>query len=113
MDSTACLIRSNAGSDAPHVDPSFQFLPAGQRDMEQDNPISCHRKLQASFVAARPHFFRFCKPRTHTRMRHVSFNRNVRPGDRFGSSVSQLESDRGGAHTGRFRRDFVFDREKG
>jgi hypothetical protein len=58
MDSTACLIGLNAGSDAPHVDLSFQFPPVGQRDMEEDNPITRHLKVQVSLVAARFGFLR-------------------------------------------------------
>jgi hypothetical protein len=58
MDSTACLIRLNAGSNAPHIDLSFQFLPVGQRYMEEDNPITRHLKLQVSLVAAQLGFFR-------------------------------------------------------
>jgi hypothetical protein len=48
----------NAGSNAPHIDLSFQFLPVGQRYMEEDNPITRHLKLQVSLVAAQLGFFR-------------------------------------------------------
>jgi hypothetical protein len=75
MDSTACLV----GSDAPHVDLSFHFLPVGQRDMEEDNPITRHLKLQRSFVTASFCLFRLCNPRTHICVRHASLNRTIRP----------------------------------
>ena len=78
MDSTARLVRSNARSDASHVDLSFQFLSAGQRDMEQNHPITRHLKLKVSLVAARRCLLRLREYGTHTRVRHVSLNRNVR-----------------------------------
>jgi hypothetical protein len=49
MDATACLV----GSDAPYIDLSFPFLPAGQRRLEEDNPNTRHLKRQASPTAAR------------------------------------------------------------
>jgi hypothetical protein len=64
MDSTACLVRS----DAIYFDLSFQFLSAGQSDMEQNNPIPRHLKLQMSLVAARLFFLRICEHRTHASM---------------------------------------------
>ena len=60
MDSTACLV----GSDTPHVDLSFQFLPVGQRDMEENNPITLHLKLQRSFVTASFRLFRLSNHQT-------------------------------------------------
>lgn len=109
MDSTACLVES----DAPYIDLSLDPRPIGQRDMEEDNPISRHLKLQVSFVAARPCFFGLREQRAHTRMRHVSLNRNVRPRDGLAGGIGQLESDRSGTDAGRFRREFVLNREKG
>src|SRR3984885_11265568 len=91
MDSTACLV----GSDAPHVELPFQFLPVGQCDMEEDNPIARHRKLKASFVATRVCFFRLCEPGTHARVRHISLNCNMRAGNWLGDGIGQLQSDRG------------------
>jgi hypothetical protein len=80
----------DAGSDAPHIDLSFQFLPVGQRDMEEDNPITRHGKLQVSLVAAQFGFFRLSESGTHTRVRHVSFNRYVRSRERFADGIGQL-----------------------
>ena len=57
MDSTACLVRS----DTTHVDLSFEFLSARQRDMKEDNPITRHLKIQMSLVAARLCFFGICE----------------------------------------------------
>jgi hypothetical protein len=90
---TACLV----GSDAPHVDLSFQFIPVGQRDMEEDNPIARHLKLPWSFVATSFCLFRLCKPWTHARVRHVGLNRNARSSNRVAGGIGQSESDRRGA----------------
>jgi hypothetical protein len=91
MDSTDCLV----GSDALHIDLSFQFIPAGQRDMEEDNPITRHLKLQRSFVMASFFLlFRLCKPRTHTRVRHIGLNRNVCTRDWSTFGIGQLENNR-------------------
>jgi hypothetical protein len=77
MDSTACLV----GADAPHVDLSFQFLSARQRDMEEDNPITRHLKIQVSLVAARHGFFRLCEEGTHARVGHVRLYFDMPPGE--------------------------------
>src|SRR5580658_5489791 len=86
MDSTAYLV----GSDASHVELPFQFLPVAQRDMEEDNPITRHRKLQTSLVAARICFVRLCEAGAHARMRHVSFDGNMCAGNRLGGGIGQL-----------------------
>jgi hypothetical protein len=108
MDSTACLV----GSDAPHIDLSFQLLSIRQCDMEEDNPIARHLKLQMSPVAARFCFFRFCKPRTHARVRHVSLNRNVCAGNWFTARIGQFENNRSRTDPDWFRTDLVLDRNK-
>jgi len=48
MDSTACLV----GSDAPHFNLMLEVLPAGQSDLQEDNPIPCHPKRKMCLVAA-------------------------------------------------------------
>jgi hypothetical protein len=108
MDSTACLVRS----DAAYVDLPFQFLPAGQRHMQEDNPITRHRKLQLSPVAARFYFLHFREYRTHPRVRHVGLNRDARTCNRFAGGIAQLERNRGRANPGGFRRDLVLNRDK-
>jgi hypothetical protein len=108
MDSTACLV----GSDAAHIDLSFQLLSIGQYDMEEENPIARHLKLQMSPVAARFCFFRFCKPRTHARVRHVSLNRNVCAGNWPTTCIGQFENNHSRADPDWFRSDLVFDRDK-
>jgi hypothetical protein len=112
MGSTARLVRLDAGLNAPHVDPSFQFLPVGQRHMKEDNPIPRHRKLQVSLVAARPCFFRVSEFGTHTGLRHVSLNRYVRASERYAGGIGQLENDGDGADPCGLRRNFVFNRNK-
>src|SRR5208282_3230254 len=114
--STACLIRLNArlnaGLDAPHVDLSFQLLPVGQRDMEEDNPIARHLKLQMSLVAPPLSFFRLREQGAHARVRHVSLNRYVRSRERFAAGIRQLESERNGSGPCGLRRNIVLNRNK-
>jgi hypothetical protein len=55
MDSTARLVRS----DAPHVKLAFQLLPAGQYDVQENNPIPRHLKRKMSLIAAGGDFLRF------------------------------------------------------
>ena len=47
--------------DAPYINLAFQLLPAGQGDMQQDNPIPCHLEPEVSLVAARLDFPRSSK----------------------------------------------------
>lgn len=49
--------------------------------MEENNPITRHLKLKLSLVAARSCLLRLREQGTHARVRHVSLNRDVRPGD--------------------------------
>jgi hypothetical protein len=107
MDSTACLV----GPDAPHVDLSLQFLPAGQRDMQEDNPIPRHLKLQVSLVAANLSFFRLRELGTHARVRHISLYRNAPSREWSRSAVGQFDRNRGVADPGWFRRDFILNRD--
>jgi hypothetical protein len=109
MDSTACLVGSNAGSNASHVDLSFQFLPAGQRDMEQNNPITRHLELKVSLVAARFCLLRLREYGTHTWVRHVSLNRNVRTRYILAGAINQFKSDRSGSDPSRFRRNYMLN----
>lgn len=85
INSTACLIRSNAS----HIDLPFQFLSTRQCDMDEDNPIASHRKLEVGKVAARLCFFGLGKYRIHSSVRHVGLKRNARARDRF-ASIGQL-----------------------
>jgi hypothetical protein len=116
MDSTARLVRLdaglNAGSDAPHVDLSFHFLPVRQRDIKEDNPITRHRKLQLNLVATRLCFSRLSEQGTHPRMRHVRLNCYVRPGEKFAGGIGQLQIDRDGTDPRRLRRNLVLNRNK-
>jgi len=79
--------------------------------MEEENPIARHLKFQMSIVTTSRFFLRLCESRTHTRMRHVSLNRNVRAGNRFAGGIGQLENDRSQADPGWFRRDLVLNRD--
>jgi hypothetical protein len=103
MDSTACLVRS----DAPHFNLAFQCLSAGQYDMQEDNPISCHPKRKVSLVLAGLDFLRLPEDRRHARVRHFRLEGDMRPGDRFGGRISQPESQHDGTDPGWLWRDFV------
>jgi hypothetical protein len=79
--------------------------------MEENNPITRHRKLQMSLVASWVYFICHRETGTHARMRHVSLNRNVRAGNWLGGGIGQPQSDRSGADPCWFRRNFVFNRD--
>jgi len=64
MDSTARLV----GSDATDVNLAFQLLPAGQYDMQEDNPIPGHFEPKMRPIAAGLDFLRFAEDESHTRV---------------------------------------------
>jgi hypothetical protein len=80
--------------------------------MEEDNPITRHLKLEVSFVAARLCFFRLREEGTHARVRHVSLNRDLRPGNWFCAGISQLQNDRSRTDPDWFRRDLMLNRDQ-
>lgn len=55
--------------------------------MEEDDPIARHCELQLTIVAAGSRFFCLRELRTHTRVRHVGFYRNMRARDRMARRV--------------------------
>jgi hypothetical protein len=109
MDSTARLVRS----DASHVNLALQLLPAGQCDMQEDNPIACHLKRKMSLIAARSDFLGFPENRRHARVRHVCLQRNMRSGYCSRRRIGQPEGHHNRADPDRFWRDFVFNRDPG
>jgi hypothetical protein len=108
MDSTGCLV----GSDAPHFDLPLQFIPARQRNMEEDNPITRHLKLEGSFVAARLCLFRLREEGTHAGVRHVGLNRDLRPCNWFTAGIRQLQNHRRRTDPDWFRRDLMLNRDQ-
>ena len=106
MDSTAHLV----GANASYVELSLQRLPAGQSHMQEDNPVSRHRKSEMGLVLARPGFRCFLKHGGHTRVRHVCFHGDARSGNGPRRSVGQLDNHRSRADRGRFGRDCVLNR---
>jgi hypothetical protein len=80
--------------------------------MEEDNPITRHLKLQLSLIMTSFYLFRLCKSRTHTRVRHISFNHNVRPSHWFTGGIGQLENNRSRTDSDWFRRDLMLNRDK-
>ena len=116
MGSTACLVRSNAklhaGSDASHIDLPLQFISAGQRNMEEDNPITRHPKLKGRFVAARLRLFRLREDGTHPGVRHVSLNRDVCPRNWFTAGIRQFQGNRSRTDPDWFRRNLMRNGDK-
>ena len=80
--------------------------------MEEKDPIARHRKLQTPSVETRILFLRLGKPGSHAGVGHVGFNCNPRSSDGFGG-VGQPESNRSRSDTGRLRRDFVLNYDRG
>ena len=110
MDSIPCLV----GPDTSLTSICrSSFLPARQRDMEKDDPIPRHLKLHVGLVAARLSFLRLCEQGPHARVRHLSLNHNVRPGNRLGAGIRQVQSERSTSDPRRLRRDFVVNCDRG
>ena len=105
----ACLVRS----DAPHIDLPFHFLLAGQRDVEEKNPITRHLKFEVSLIATVSFFLRLGEYEPHSRMRHVRLNRNPSSRDRFARGIGQLETDCCRPHASRCRGYLVLNRHQG
>ena len=106
MDSRDRLV----GSNSPHVNLALQLLPAGQDDMQEDNPITCHFEPKASLVAAGLDFLRFTEDGRHARMRHICLNGDVRSRDCSRRRIGQPDNHNR-ADPGRRRGDFVFNRD--
>jgi hypothetical protein len=106
LDSTACLV----GSNPAHAELALQLLSAGQPDVQEDNPISSHRKFEMSLVLAWLGFRCFLKHGGHARMRHVCFHGNARSRDRFRRWISQLELDCSRSDLRRIGRDCMLNR---
>jgi len=100
-DSTAYLV----GSNALHVELPFQLFSVRQLDVQQDDPISRHRKIETSLVPTRTRFLCNRERGTHARVRHICLDRNLRACERFADGIAQLEIDRLRPNTGRLRRD--------
>lgn len=100
-------------SDAPHIDLPFHFLPAGQRDVKKENPITRHLKFEISFVATGSFFLRIREYGTHSRVRHICLNRNPSSRDRFARGIGQLETDCCRPNAGWCRGYLVLNGDKG
>ena len=72
-----------------YVELAFQLLPAGQAHVQEDNPVSRHRKSEMGLVVARPAFRCFLKHGGHARVRHVCFHGDARSGNGSRCSVGQ------------------------
>src|ERR1700687_1838822 len=107
VDSTACLI----GSNAAYAKLALQRLPPGQPDVQQDNPVSRHAKFEMRLVMAGLGLRCFLKHRGHARMRHVCFQCDTRSRYRFRSRISQLQNERCPPDLWGGGRYFVFHRD--
>lgn len=97
--------------DALYIELSFQLSPIRERDMKEDDPITRHRELQLTVVAARARFFCDRELRTHARVRHIRLHGNVRARDRLARGVGQLQRNHCRADPRRLRRDFMLNRD--
>jgi hypothetical protein len=108
MDSTANLV----WADTSYVELPLQRLPAGQPDVQENDPVSRHRKFEMGLVLARPDFRRFLKHRGHARVRHVCFDGDAGSRNRPCGGIGQSEDDRNRTDLGRFGRDRVLNRDR-
>jgi hypothetical protein len=108
MDSTACLV----GLDAAYFYVAFQLLPAGQYDMQEDNPITCHSERKMCLVAAGRDLVYLSKDRSHARMRHIRFYRDTRSRNWFRGRIGQPEGNHNGPNPSGFGRDFVLNSDR-
>ena len=109
MDSTARLV----GSDALHVNLALKLFPAGQYDMQEDNPIPGHLERQVSLVAAGLDFSCFSENGRHASVRHICLNRDVRSCYRFRGRISQTQGHYNWTDPWRLRGELVLNRNSG
>jgi len=77
--------------------------------MQQHDPVSRHGQVQNCLVSPRGHLFRFREYRRHTRMCHVSFNRNAGLREGTPAAAGQTYSDGSSADPDWLWRDLRFD----
>jgi hypothetical protein len=71
--------------------------------MQENNPIPCHGKREMSLVAARLDFPSFPKHWSHSRVRHVRLERDVRSAYYVGGRISLPERNHHWARPGWLR----------
>jgi hypothetical protein len=98
---------------ALHFELSFQLPFARQRDMKENDPIARHRELQLTIVAARLRLSCVRELRTHSGVRHIRLDGNVRSCDRLTRGIGHFEHDRCRADPYRLRQDFRLNRNRG
>ncbi len=59
---------------------AVEALAICQRDMEHHGPVAKHIEVECTAILARRDFLGFAKDWAHSRVRHVTFERNSRPG---------------------------------
>ena len=70
--------------DISYIELPFQFFSVGKRTVQQYDPISSHSEGELGLISSRLHLFRFREQRTHARVGHVGFDRDMGPGQRMG-----------------------------
>lgn len=105
MDSTARLVWPHA----PYIDLLLHLLPAGQRNMQQNNPVPCHPQLKLRLVPSRINLLGFTEDRTHARMRHIRLDPDVRARDRPRPGIRHSERNRRRTNPERLRSDFMLN----
>ena len=106
VDSTANLVWANA----VYIELPLYRLSAGQPYVQENDPVSGHRKFELSPVFSRPGFRCFFEHGRHPRVRHLCLDGDTRSGNRSCGRIGQLEDDRSRANLGRLGRDRVLNR---
>ena len=81
--------------------------------MKENDPITRHRELQLTIVAARFRFFCVRELRAHSGVRHIRLHGNMRSCDRLTPGIGHFEHDRCRADPYRLRQDFRLNRNRG
>jgi hypothetical protein len=92
---------------------SLEGLSIWQSDVQRDNPIASHRKLERRTIDSRRDLFRSAKNRSHACMSHVRFDPGLRSADRLARLILDLEFNSDWTNAGGFRSDFGFDCDLG
>ena len=68
-------------------------LAACQPNMKQNQPVAAHAEFECTLIPAWSDFSGFAKDRAHPRMRHVAFQRNMRPHQPFTGCAGQSDCE--------------------
>jgi hypothetical protein len=77
---------------------SYIYLPVEghsvrQFDMKQDSPVAAHVEVECTLITAWLYLSGIAKDRTHSRMRHITLQRNMRTGQPFTAMAGQSHGE--------------------